>query len=237
MKIIERIKLRWAKRSSQSYINFIRSKGVKIGDHCRIVNPRLFGIDLQRAHLITIGNYVTFNQYNQLICHDGVAQLFRQKFHDYLPSNGHITIGNNVQFGRNVTVLKGVTIGDNCFIGFGATVTHDIPANSIAVGTPAKVICTIDEYYERRKKEALQESFEFAKGIAERYHRRPVPEDFKESFVWFVSGKDMDKYPKIPFKHQLGPAYDHYKAHHVAKFASFDEFLAAAEIDKNTLLK
>ena len=231
MKIIERIKQRWAKRSSQSYINFIRSKGVKIGDHCRIVNPRLFGIDLQRAHLITIGNYVTFNQYNRLICHDGVAQLFRQKFHDYLPSNGHITIGNNVQFGQNVTVLKGVTIGDNCFIGFGATVTHDIPANSVAVGTPARVICSIDEYYERRKKEALQESFEFARGIVERYHRRPVPEDFRESFVWFVSAKDMDKYPKIPFKHQLGPAYNHYKAHHVAKFASFDEFLKAAGID------
>ena len=231
MNIIERIKRRWAKRNSQSYIKYIRSKGVKIGDHCRIVNPRLFGIDLQRAHLITIGNYVTFNHNNQLICHDGVAQLFRQKFHDYLPSNGHITIGNNVQFGQNVTVLKGVTIGDNCFIGFGATVTHDIPANSVAVGTPARVICSIDEYYERRKKEALQESFEFARGIVERYHRRPVPEDFTESFVWFVSAKDMDKYPKIPFKHQLGPAYNHYKAHHVAKFASFDEFLKAAGID------
>lgn len=126
---------------------------------------------------------------------------------------------------------KGVTIGDNCFIGYGATVTRDIPENSVAVGTPARVVCSLDDYYAKRKEKALQESFEFARCIAERYHRRPVPTDFRESFVWFVSGKDIDKYPGIPFKHQLGPAYEHYKAHHEAKFASFDEFLKAAGID------
>lgn len=228
---IERAKRWWAKRSSQSYIEFLRSKGVKIGEDCLIRGTRSFAIDVQRAHLITIGDHVVFNHNNALICHDNVSQLFRKRYHDYLPSNGHITIGNNVIFARNVTVLKGVTIGDNCFIGFGATVTHDIPANSIAVGTPARVLCTIDEYYEKRKTEALEESFEFARGIVERYHRRPVPEDFTESFVWFVNGKDIDKYPNIPIKHQLGTAYDNYKANHVAKYASFDEFLAAAGID------
>jgi hypothetical protein len=41
----------------------------------------------------------------------------------------------------------------------------------------------------------------------------------------------MDKYPKLPFKHQLGPAYNYYRAHHMAKFASFDEFLKAAGIE------
>lgn len=51
-----------------------------------------------------------------------------------------IKIGNNVWFGGNVTVLPGVTIGDNCTIGGGSTVTKDIPANSVAVGNPCKVI-------------------------------------------------------------------------------------------------
>lgn len=51
-----------------------------------------------------------------------------------------IIIGNNVWFGGNVTVLPGVTIGDNCTIGGGSTVTKDIPANSVAVGNPCKVI-------------------------------------------------------------------------------------------------
>ncbi len=56
-----------------------------------------------------------------------------------------VTIGNNVWIGGSVTILAGVTIGDNCTIGAGAVVTHNIPANSIAVGNPARVIKTIEE--------------------------------------------------------------------------------------------
>ena len=50
-----------------------------------------------------------------------------------------------------VTIMPGVTIGSNCIIGCGAIVTKDIPDNSIAVGIPAKVIESIDEYYEKNK--------------------------------------------------------------------------------------
>lgn len=55
-----------------------------------------------------------------------------------------ITVGNDVWIGAGVTVLPGVTIGDNCVIGAGSVVTKDIPANSVAVGNPCKVIKTID---------------------------------------------------------------------------------------------
>lgn len=51
-----------------------------------------------------------------------------------------IKVGNNVWFGGNVIVLPGVTIGDNCTIGAGSVVVKDIPANSLAVGNPCKVI-------------------------------------------------------------------------------------------------
>ena len=44
----------------------------------------------------------------------------------------------------NVTILAGVTIGDDVVIGAGAVVTEDIPANSIAVGVPAKRVRTLD---------------------------------------------------------------------------------------------
>jgi acetyltransferase-like isoleucine patch superfamily enzyme len=39
-----------------------------------------------------------------------------------------------------VTVVKGVSIGDNAIVGANAVVTKDIPPNAIAVGIPAKVI-------------------------------------------------------------------------------------------------
>jgi len=56
-----------------------------------------------------------------------------------------ITVGDNVWFGGNVTVLPGVTIGSGSVIGAGSVVTHDIPANVVAVGNPCKVIRTIEQ--------------------------------------------------------------------------------------------
>lgn len=56
-----------------------------------------------------------------------------------------IKVGNNVWIGANVIVLPGVTIGDNCTIGAGSVVVKDIPANSLAVGNPCRVIRQIEE--------------------------------------------------------------------------------------------
>lgn len=44
-----------------------------------------------------------------------------------------------------------MTIGDNCIIGAGAIVTKSIPTNSVACGVPAKVIGTVEEYYNKNK--------------------------------------------------------------------------------------
>ncbi len=54
-----------------------------------------------------------------------------------------ISVGNNVWIGAQVAVLPGVSIGDNCVIGAGSVVTRDIPANSVAVGNPCRVIMAI----------------------------------------------------------------------------------------------
>ena len=66
-----------------------------------------------------------------------------------------ITIGNDVYFGNNVMVMPGCKIGNKVVIGAGAVVTHSIPDNSVAVGVPARVIKTADEYLEKIKRESL----------------------------------------------------------------------------------
>ena len=70
--------------------------------------------------------------------------------HDINPKNRQailpapITIGKNVWIGADVTVLSGVTIGDNSIIGAGSVVTKDVPPNCISAGNPCKIIRYID---------------------------------------------------------------------------------------------
>lgn len=75
-------------------------------------------------------------------------------------------------------VLKGVTIGDNCFIGANSVVSRDIPANSIAVGSPAKVIMSLEDYYQKRLSVCEAEAIDYARSIRERFGRMPVAADF-----------------------------------------------------------
>ena len=69
---------------------------------------------------------------------------------------GRIRIGNHVFLGANATVLPGVTIGDGAVIGAGSVVTHDVPAGTVAVGVPARVIGTTQELKERAEAEMAQ---------------------------------------------------------------------------------
>ncbi len=55
-----------------------------------------------------------------------------------------VHIKRNVWIGVNVTILPGVTIGENAVVGAGAVVTKDVPDNTIVVGNPAKVIKYLD---------------------------------------------------------------------------------------------
>jgi len=55
-------------------------------------------------------------------------------------SAGPTHVGDNCWLGVNVVVTTGVTIGERCVIGANSVVTKDIPAFSIAVGAPARVV-------------------------------------------------------------------------------------------------
>lgn len=51
-----------------------------------------------------------------------------------------VNIGSKVWIGEGVIIMPGVSIGDGCIIGAHSIVNKDIPQNSIAVGSPAKII-------------------------------------------------------------------------------------------------
>ena len=55
-----------------------------------------------------------------------------------------IVLGDNVWLGGGVIVLPGVSIGENTVVGAGSVVTRDLPANTVAVGSPARVVRTLE---------------------------------------------------------------------------------------------
>ncbi|MBN2177274.1 MAG: hypothetical protein JW722_06415 [Demequinaceae bacterium] len=56
-----------------------------------------------------------------------------------------ITIHDDAWIGAGTIIMAGVTIGEGAVIGAGSIVTKDVPANTIAVGNPARVVRTLEE--------------------------------------------------------------------------------------------
>lgn len=217
---------RISKRNAKLFEKFLRYKGIKIGKNCWWGRIDTIEVDFSRPSLVEIGDNVRINFGFTLMTHDASNMVMRQVYNDFVSSSGHVKIGNNVYFGRWCTVLKGVTIGDNCIIGYGSVVTKDIPANSVAIGRPAKVICTLDEYYEKRKKLHVEEALEYARSIKERFGRRPIITEFYEEFPLFLKG--TDEVDGLPIKKQLRDAYPYYRENNKPIFDGFDDFLKAA---------
>lgn len=113
--------------------------GLKVGKNFK----RLGGVILDPSHcwLITIGDNVTMAPRVHILCHDASTKQFLN-----VTKLGRVNIGDNVFIGAESVVLPNVTIGNNVIIGASSVVTCDIPDNSVAAGSPARVICSIEEY-------------------------------------------------------------------------------------------
>jgi len=120
------------------------SMGLTVGKNFK----RLNGVILDPGHcwLIEIGDNVTMAPRVHVLCHDASTKQFLG-----YTKIGRVTIGNNVFIGAESVVLPGVTIGNNVIIGANSTVTKDIPDNSVVAGSPARIICTIEEYLTKEK--------------------------------------------------------------------------------------
>lgn len=147
-KIVRKISYLLAKRSNKAMRNYYRSLGCKIGNNTRFTGRLLLGSE---PYLIEIGE-------NCLIAgcsfdtHDGGVKVLNSLGYfggKRMDKIGRIKIGNNCFIGKDARILEGVIIGDNCIIGAGSIVTKSILPNSVAAGIPAKVICTIEEYYKK----------------------------------------------------------------------------------------
>lgn len=103
---------------------------------------------------IYVGSHTLFGP-NVILATAGHPMMPELRKHG-IQYNMPIHIGENCWLGAGVIVVPGVTIGDNVVIGASSVVTKDIPSNSVAMGTPCRVVRQINdhdkEYYFKDKK-------------------------------------------------------------------------------------
>ena len=221
-RVINRLKYMKAIRSSSNYVKYLRDRGISVGEDCFFQSPKTATIDPTRPLLVDIGNHCYFLENFTLLTHDNITKVFGPLYNEYIPSSGEVKIGDNVYFARNCTVLKGVTVGSNSIVGYGSTITKSTPPNSVIAGTPARVICSIDEYYKRRQKESIDEAFKLARTIYKKTGKRPTVEQMWEEFPFWMEGEQDDKRLRFSVKYQTRGFYDQWKVNHKALFSSFD---------------
>jgi acetyltransferase-like isoleucine patch superfamily enzyme len=146
-KIILKIASIWQNILKKATIEAAKNRGLKIGENLYVQGVPNFGSE---PFLIEIGNHVTLAEGVSFINHGGDARVTKriEKYKDGR-NFGRIKIGNNTFIGKGTILMPGISIGNNCIIGSLSVVSSSVPDNSVYVGSPAKFICTIDEYGER----------------------------------------------------------------------------------------
>lgn len=186
------------KADSKTYIEYLRSLGMKIGEETTIYVPTKTQIDTTRPWLISIGNNVKITEDVTILTH-----------------------------GFDWSVLKGVHIGNNVIIGANSLVNKDIPDNCVAAGNPCKVIMGLEAYHEKRKAAQVAEARELVQLYRERYGREPDEKALHEFFWLFTDGNDeLPECWESMMK--LGGNYEYTKEQfkkNNKKFKDMDEFL------------
>ncbi len=222
----------WCRRSARTYIEWMRKQGVRIGEGTTIfTNPRNVCIDTQKPWLLEIGANVQITRGVTILTHGYDWSVLKGVYGEILGSAGKVTIGNNVFIGMNTTILKGVTIGNNTIIGAGSVVTHDIPGNCVAVGSPAKKVMTLEEYHQKRVAAQYAEASELVRNYREVYGKEPDDNALAE-FFWLFCNDDSNlpgvwerKMRLIGNREDTGRVF----RNHIPMFKDKDEFLRSIQ--------
>lgn len=124
----------------------MRKRGLRAESPIR-VGLRVF-IDANYAWAIEIGSHTILANDVRIIAHDAAIKRITG-----FTEVRQVFIGKRCYLGAGTLVLPGAVIGDDAIIGAGAVVRGEIPAGSVAVGAPARVIATTDELRERHLEE------------------------------------------------------------------------------------
>lgn len=181
-----KIRYLMGKETSQDYVEALRSRGIKIGKKTVFFEHRTNQVDVQRPWLITIGDYCKICRGVIILAHDYSRSVLRRVYGDVVGEARKTVIGDNVFIGMNAIILMGSHVGNNVIIGAGSVVHGVIPDNVVVAGNPAKVLYTLDEYYQKRKQASPKEAVLCARDFYHAYGRKPTIEEMGAFFPLYL---------------------------------------------------
>lgn len=173
--------------SNEAYLEYLRKNGVIIGENTIVYSPRHTSIDIQKPYLITIGSYCKITTGVIILAHDYSISVARRVFGEFVGGTAPVRIGDNCFLGMNSIILPGTRSGNNCIIGAGSVVKGVYPDNVVIAGNPARVICTLENYYKKRKERWVSDAKDCATEIYRNIGRRPSVEEMRDGFYWLYT--------------------------------------------------
>ncbi|WP_085681144.1 acyltransferase [Limosilactobacillus reuteri] len=184
--------------TSKTYLSYLQKRGVSIGKGVEIFRPLKTTIDVQNPHLLSIGDFVQMTGPVTILTHDYSWCVLKRKYGYIYGNQERTTIGNNVFIGWGATILAGSTIGDNVIIGANSLVSGKIESNSVYAGIPAKRIMSLEKYKEKRAERQLEEALNYVKNYEMVKGTVPKEKELDEYFYLFKNklGKNDDSFNK-----------------------------------------
>lgn len=167
----------------------LESQGIQVGKGTIFYGPETMQIDRSRPYLLTIGEYCKITSGVTILTHDYSRSVLRRAYGEVIGEGRRTTIGNNVFIGMNAIILMGTQIGDNVIIGAGSVVNGTIPSNVVVAGNPAKVIRTLDEHYQIKKRRMLGDAVECVRTYYHTYKRYPSMNEIGAFWPLFLPRK------------------------------------------------
>jgi UDP-2-acetamido-3-amino-2,3-dideoxy-glucuronate N-acetyltransferase len=118
----------------------------KIGERCNIGQNVFIAADVSIGNNVKIQNNISL--YTGVIVEDDAFLGPSMVFTNVINPRSHVNrkdeykttlVRKGVSIGANATILCGITLGQYCFVGAGAVVTHDVPDYALVYGSPARI--------------------------------------------------------------------------------------------------
>ena len=136
-----RVEQRWTR---------LRSLGMAIGKDVWL--PSSTWIDSEYCFLISIGDHCGFGEECHILAHDAQMDEFLDA-----ARVGRVIVHDSCHIGARTVILPGVEIGPRTIVGANSVVSKSLPPETVCAGSPAKVICSLEEYLHKHRQHLTED--------------------------------------------------------------------------------